>query len=309
LSDHFSSSLRLELSTTEKIIKITKGFHSNKAAGYDNIPMSIIQNSIETLSRPLSHLINLSFITGTVPHQLKISRVIPLFKSGDKRCFSNYRPVSILTSFSKIFGKKIYNRLSDYLLKFRILYDNQFGFRKGYLTLFALIDLVDKISSAIDNNEVAVGFFMDLSKAFDNVNYEILFTKLEHNGIRGSSLQWIKSYLSNRCQIVQYNNFFLPFNLFYVGSRKAQYLVLCYFWFILTISVAKVILFADDTNLFFSHRDPIGLNNILNEITKFFQWLTVNKLSLNTDKTKFIIFRPRQKKILFIFTLCWTTKK
>ena len=163
--------------------------------------MSIIQNTIQTLSSPLSHIINLSLFSGIVPDQLRVSRVIPLFKSGNKSYFSNYRPVSVLPAFSKIFEKVFYNRLSNYLSKFNILCDNQYGFRKGYSTSFALIDLYDTISLSLDINEFAVGIFMDLSKAFETVNYEILYIKLKHYGICGTALEWIKSYLSDRYQL------------------------------------------------------------------------------------------------------------
>ena len=144
--------------------------------------MSVIQNTIQTLSSPLSHIINLSY-------------------------FSNYRPVSVLPAFSKIFEKVFYNRLSDYLSKLNIRCDNQYGFRKGYSTSFALIDLYGKISLALDTNEFAVGIFTDLSKAFDTVNYEILYKKLKHYGICGTALEWIKSYLSDRYQLVHFGGY------------------------------------------------------------------------------------------------------
>ena len=137
------------------------------------------------ICRPLTHFINLSIISGVFPDQLKIARVIPLFKSGDKSIFNNYRPVSVLPAFSKILEKVIYNRLLDYLNKHKILSDNQFGFRKHHSTEYALTLLYDKISSAIDNNELTVGIFIDLSKAFDTVNHQILLDKLSHYGIGG----------------------------------------------------------------------------------------------------------------------------
>ena len=194
--------------TEKEVIEITKEFYSGKVVGYDNISMSIIQQVIETISKPLSHIINLSLTYDIVPDQLKISRVVPLFKAGDKSNFSNYRPVSVLPAFSKLFERAFYNRLSNYLNELNILCKNQYGFRKGYSTSFGLIDLYDKISVALDNKEFAVGIFMDLSKAFNTVNYEILFKKLNHHGIRGKALDWIKSYLSNRFQFVHFNNLF-----------------------------------------------------------------------------------------------------
>ena len=164
-------------------------FKSAKAPGFDNIPMHIIKNSFKYISNPLLHLINLSFSKGIFPDQLKIAKLIPIFKADDPEIFSNYRPISLLTNFSKFFEKVMYNRLVDFAERFNILYHNQFGFRKGYSTSHALVHLVNNISSAIDRNEITVGVFLDLSKAFDTLNHKILFSKLEHYGIRGLTLQ------------------------------------------------------------------------------------------------------------------------
>jgi len=147
---------------------------SGTAAVYDNVSLDLFKDCIYLIFCPLTHLINLSIISGVVPDQLKIARVIPLFKSGDKSTFTNYRPVSVLPVFSKILERVIYNRLLDYLNKYKILSDNQFGFRKHHSTENALTLFYDKISSPIDNNELTVGIFIDLSKAFDTVNHQIL---------------------------------------------------------------------------------------------------------------------------------------
>ena len=115
---------------------------------------------------------NLSFSNGIVPDQMKIARVVPLFKADDQSLFTNYRPVSVLPSFSKFLERIMYNRLLDYLqIYILILCDNQLGFRKNHSTTLVLIDLHDKISAALDNGELAVGIFLDLSKAFDTVNH------------------------------------------------------------------------------------------------------------------------------------------
>ena len=122
---------------------------------------------------------------------MKLVRVVPLYKSGDKNLLSNYRPVSVLPVFSKFLEKAVYNRLIRYLDKYEILYNNQLGFRKKHSTSLALLYLHDKITSAIDERKHAVGIFSDLSKAFDTFNRRILLDKLEHYGIRGLALGWI----------------------------------------------------------------------------------------------------------------------
>ena len=251
---------------------------------------------------PLTHLINLSITSGIVTVQLKIARVIPLFKSGDKSTFTNYRPVSVLPAFSKIFERVIYNRLLNYLNNYKILSDNQFGFRKHHSTEYALSLLYDKISSAIDNNELTVGIFIDLSKAFDTVNHQILLDKLSYYGIRGVAFNWFASYLSNRHQFVQFNDTSSSQQIIKCGvpqgSILGPLLFLIYINDLCDVSkILDFILFADDTNIFFSHKNVGSLEKTLNEeLLKLTTWCQANKLSINYSKSKFMVFKPRQKR-------------
>lgn len=301
LAGQFPNSIFLNLATKAEIIEISKSFQSCKAPGYDKIPMSIIKQSINIISEPLTHIINLSITHGIVPDEMKIARVIPLFKAGDRALFTNYRPVSVLPSFSKFLERVIYNRILNYLHKYNILSENQYGFRKNHSTSLALIDLYDKISLAIDQKEFAVGIFLDLSKAFDTVDHQILFDKLAHYGIRGLTLNWVKSYFSNRKQFVQFNDYCSSTKNICCGVPQGS--ILDPLFFLLYINdinyvskIVNLILFADDTNIFFSHKDPTHLINILNdEIEKLSEWLRANKLSLNLEKTKFMVFKPRQR--------------
>ena len=147
-------------------------------------------------------LLNISLEKGICPDKLKIAKVIPIFKTGDVDMFQNYRPILILSGFSKIYEKVMHNRLLEFLNRFEILYSYQFGFLSNHSTNLALIHMTNEIATAIDQNEITAGVFLDLSKAFDTLNHEILFSKLGHYGIRGVALNWMKSYFNNRKQFV-----------------------------------------------------------------------------------------------------------
>lgn len=136
---------------------------------------------------------------------MKIAKVIPIHKTGDKQKFTNYRPISILSQFSKILEKIFHKRLFSYVDKQNILCEQQYGFRPDRTTTLALVDLVEKISNAIANKQYAVGVFLDLTKAFDTVNYELLLQKLYRYGIRGVAFSWLQTYLKNRSQYVHTN--------------------------------------------------------------------------------------------------------
>ena len=147
----------------------------------------------------------LSITRGIFPKELKLAKIIPLYKPSDHKVFSNYRPVSVLPLFSKILEHLMYTRLLSFINKHKLLYSYQFGFRRGHSPDLASICLVDKISKALRNGEYVLGLFLDFSKAFNTVNHDISFNKLECLGIRDTPLQWFKSYLSDRERCVIYN--------------------------------------------------------------------------------------------------------
>ena len=137
---------------------------------------------------------------------MKIAKVFPLFKSGNYIKVNNYRPVSILPVLSKILERLMYNRLMKFVEDFDILYDFQFGFRKCHSTFMALASAVNHIVKALQFGKYSIGVYLDFSKAFDTLNNDILFLKLNQYGIRGIALDWIKSYMVNRKQYVMYND-------------------------------------------------------------------------------------------------------
>ena len=273
----------------------------DSAAGFDEIKPIIIRYSNEHLFTPLLFILNQSLQSGIFPEKLKIAKVTPIFKKGEHNLFTNYRPISVLSVFSKILEKIMYSRLMSFITQYEILYLNQFGFREKRSTSMAILTFVEKIRKSLDNKELCIGLFLDFAKAFDTINHKILFEKLDFYGIRGIALDWVKSYFKDRKQLTIYEN--KKSTLENITCGVPQGSVLGPLFFIIYINDIHLtsdklffVLFADDTNILINDKDPLELQNTLNtELKKIESWLTVNKLSLNIEKTKYIIFSsPRR---------------
>ena len=173
-----------------------------KATGIDGISAKFLKLSSHVLARPLTKILNLSIITGIFPEMLKKAKVNPIFKRGDKSDKANYRPISILPVLSKILKRHICDHLKVYLNTFGLIYERQSGFREYHSCETALTAIVDDWITAIDNNEIVGTIFLDLSKAFDLVNHEILLIKLKYYQVSNNAISWFSSYLSERSQQV-----------------------------------------------------------------------------------------------------------
>ena len=150
-------------------------------------------------------LINQSIAQGGFPAELKIARVIPLYKGENNQLIHNYRPIAVLPFFSKIFEKIVYKYVKDFFDDNNILHDHQFGFRKHHSTSHAVITLVQRVTKALDTGKIIVGVFLNLKKAFDTVDHSILLKKMEKYGIRGNILNWFKSSENNLLNITIVN--------------------------------------------------------------------------------------------------------
>jgi hypothetical protein len=156
----------------------------NSSPGWDDVTAMVVKASYEPILQSLTNVLSLSFSQGVFPSELKTAKVIPIFKNDNPMYFTNYRPISVLSTFSKLFERLMYNRMLSFIEKNNLLYKFQFGFRRLHSTNMALIVLLDKIMNAIDNKDSVIGIFLDFSKAFDTVNHEILLKKLYKYGFR-----------------------------------------------------------------------------------------------------------------------------
>ncbi len=295
--DSFTTS---PLSPTEIEDEIAR-LNPSKSVGSYSIPIPILKLIKHVIAEPLSCIFNYSLQHGIVPEQFKIASVTPVFKSGSRLCMDNFRPISLLSIFNRILEKVIYNQLITFINNQDILYEKQFGFRTQHSAEMTILLITDKIQRAIDDGMFASGIFLDLSKAFDTVNHEILLLKLEFYGIRGVALNWFRSYLTNRKQSVNIGD--VKSGLLQIGCGVPQGSILGPLLFLLYINdfpnssnKLDFHIFADDSNLFYNNKSLEVLERTLNsELTSIHSWLCANKLSLNIKKSHLVIFHPPQK--------------
>ena len=266
------------------------------SAGFDEIPLKLLKSS-DNIIMALSHIFNLSLSTGKVISDFKIAKIIPLYKKGDASDINNYRPISLLSNISKILEKIMYRRVISFLNRHNFFFENQFGFRKKCSTSQAISLLINSITNSFNKNEKSLAIFLDLSKAFDTISIEILLKKLDHYGIRGLAYIWFKNYLLNRKQqVVCFGVLSSTINSstmgFPQGSILGPLLFLIYVNdFNNCLTKSKAVMFADDTTVWTSHKNTSTLFQFMqSEMELIDRWLVFNKLSINIEKTKFMLF-------------------
>ena len=291
----------------------------NKKTSTDTygVSQAIMIDDIEFLAKPLTHLMNCSITTGTCPDGSKISRVIPVYKDkGHNYLYDNYRPISLIPALSKIMERLICDKITEFLVRFKVLYKSQYGFRKNHNTTHATLDFLKTIESALEENEYGVGIFCDLSKAFDTLDHDILIEKLKHYGIRGPILNWICSYLKDRKQYVDLDGTNSGLRTMSVGVPQGSILGPLLFLIYVNdlpaaLDLLRPIMFADDTNLVIKGKNLGNLKTLiqseLNELADFFK---ANRLKLNVGKTKLICFRKKGVAIDEVqFEICLNDEK
>ena len=226
----------------------------------------------------------------------KLAKVIALYRKKSRSLSSNYRPISLLNCFDQTFERLTHDKMSAFIDKHKIIYLNQYGFRKGFSTTLALIDVIDTLKKALDHKDYAICIFLDLEKAFDTISHEILLKKLEHYGFRGHSNIFFKSYLSNRKQYCLVNGKQTDYQNISFGVPQGSVLGPLFFLiFINDISMAMSKcngkLFADDTSLLLHHKQiNVLIHNAELALNDISHWFLLNKLSLSLDKYSFLFF-------------------
>ena len=303
-NQHNTNLFKFSPVTASFVEKQIKQMDPSVATGVDGISSKFLKIACPAICTSLIYLINKSLFTGIVPEDWKMARVTPVFKGGDRDELTNYRPISVLPLVSKLLERAVNEQLSTFLNRNELLVTEQSGFRPHHSTQTVVLDVTDHILNNIDNGKVTGAILLDLKKAFDTVDHEILLSKLYYNGVEELELKWFKSYLSGRKQATKIDGTTSDFANLSVGVPQGSILgPLLFIIFINSLPSClaskpetKVSMYADDTMIMFDGTTPDTIEsdmvNGLNQVTK---WLVNHKLTFNVSKTKFMIFgsRPR----------------
>lgn len=281
----------------DEVNSIIRNLKTGCAVGYDGIPVSVLKSVCHIITPIITHVCNLCITRGVFPNVFKKALVHPVFKSGCDTQIENYRPISVLSTFSKILEKILNNRLKLYLEKNKIIHNNQYGFSKGKSTEDAVLDFTNTLIGHLENKNKSIGVFLDLAKAFDTVSIPILLCRLEEIGVRGVALDIFQDYLTNRTQYVKIDEYYSDdVHLTYgvpQGSVLGPTLFLIYINSLCQLEIpnCKVLAYADDTVLIV-HGDNWKTTCCLTEraLHIVMRWLSCSLLTLNTAKTKCIAF-------------------
>ena len=302
LSTPHDSTIYVADTTDDEITDIINEFHNNKSS---DIPIIVIKKCSHIIVPYITPLYNTCMQNGIFPHEFKTGKITPVYKKENSELLENYRPVSTLPIFGKIFEKIIYTRLYSFVISKGMLNENQFGFRKGHGTSHAIHQSVNMITNALSSKKHVLGIFIDLSKAFDTLDHNILLHKLNNYGIRGKAYDLIHSYISDRHQYVcMFNENSETCKVEYgvpQGSVLGPLLFLLYINDIINVynnanNDCKFILYADDTNIFIigNTRDSVYIRaNLVLKLVR--NYMYNNLLHINMSKCVYMYFEPKHQ--------------
>ena len=306
-----ASTLFLAPTSVEEIHYLIKSLPNKTSSGHDSISNNLMKKLSPSILEPLAIIFNKSLETGVFPEEMKMADVVPLYKSKSEYECTNYRPISLLLTISKLLEKLMYKRTYYFLEQTDQLYQSQYGFRKSHSCETAIMELASSIIKGKDDGFYTLALFIDLSKAFDTVDHNILLDKLDKYGIRGVAKEWYRSYLTNRqmrvkCCVSSTGRFehsnYLPLTY---GAPQGSCLGPLIFLLFTNdlhkqIENCNTILFADDTTLYKTHRNLNYLKWCLeDDMARLSDWFRANKLSMNVGKTVCVLFQkdPTPKTI------------
>ena len=291
------SSMFLHPTTRQEILTLINNLPNKTSSGYDNISNNLLKSISTQIIVPLEIIFNKSIEEGMFPSNMKKADIVPLYKSKDKQECSNYRPISLLITLSKLLEKVIYKRVYQFLEKTGQIYPSQYGFRTSHSCENEVCELLSTIIKGKEQGLYTISLFLDLSKAFDSLEHEMMLKKLESYGIHGNVLEWFKSYLTGRlirtkCHISSSGQMeYSDYKPITYGTPQGSCLGPLLF-LIFTNDLHKQldhcssILFADDTTLYKSHRNLRYLQwCVQDDMNRVMDYFRVNKLTLNLNKT------------------------
>ena len=285
------------IATEEQVLELMTGVDISKACGYDGVGNKIIKLCSEGFHVYFTHFINLSLSLSQYPSEWKLANVIPLFKNDNRQLKVNYRPVSLLSSFSKICERVVFFYLYNFLMEIGFLYKFQSGFRPGDSTINLLIFLVHKIYEALEGGKEVRVVFLDISKAFDKVWHAGLLRKLEALGVQSPLLQWFESYLRNRKQRVVIERQCSDWRTINSGVPQGSVLGLIYINDITDDLASLPLIYADDTTLLEIVDDiAVSAGRLNSDLNKIAVWADKWLVTMNPVKSRNVVFSLKRNK-------------
>ena len=296
-------SIFLEPTSEKEIMELITDLIPKNSSGYDNLSNRLLKKLLPALIDPLTIVFNKSLAEGIFPEAMKKADVVPLYKSKDHQDSNNYRPISLLLTLSKLLEKIMYKRTYSFLESSGQIYESQYGFRTAHSCENAICELVSEIIKGKQDGMHTLAVFLDLSKAFDSLQHDVLLRKLYKYGIRGVAHNWFKSYLNGRQMRVKCNvassgkTEYSSYREVAYGTPQGSCLGPLIFLIFTNdlhrhLVYSSSILFADDTTLYKTHRNLVYLKWCLeDDLNTLSDWFAANKLTLNLDKTVCMLFQ------------------